>query len=230
MPNPVTEGYRAARELRQRRGLGKQQRLDPFELASSLGIVVVRRPLAERRIAGAYLYRSREQRSFILINATDLMTRQRFTAAHELGHWSFERQETVVDDDLECGETHVERRANAFSAELLLPEAAVRAWSVREGWPQSTDEIAELAISYGLSYDATMWRLVNCRVVENGSRFRDSSSVSADRRAQLNLRGEEETTYPPEFLRWTDQALETNLISPARFRELRSGAPAEMRF
>lgn len=230
MANPVTEGYRGARALRRQLRLDGRQRVDPFELAHQLGIVVVRRPLVERRIAGVYLHRPADGRSFVLVNSSDLLVRQRFTAAHELGHWRFDRESVVVDDDFEGGYTAEERRANAFAAELLLPEAAIGSWKPQRPWGESVDDIASLAVTYGLSYDATLWRLRNCGIAMDDEQLRTRrGEIASEYRTQLATRGEEATILPAEFISLTDAALERHLISRKRYEELRGQASA-MRF
>src|SRR6476620_6190241 len=80
----------------------------------------------------------------IRVNAAEAMSgdttirRHRFTIAHELGHWicharesddaapSYCRSQDVSQDT----DRTLEREANIFGAELLMPEAAVRtAWA-----------------------------------------------------------------------------------------------------
>jgi len=70
----------------------------------------------------------------IFVNAAEPGTRQRFTIAHELGHWICQcldgPSEPVYcrDADLEASADRArEREANVFAAELLMPEEAVRA-------------------------------------------------------------------------------------------------------
>jgi Zn-dependent peptidase ImmA (M78 family) len=230
MSNPVTEGYKGARELRRSLDVGRHQRVDPFELARRLNIIVVRRPLNERKIAGAYLYRAAEDRSFILVNATDVLARQRFTAAHELGHWRFDRQQsTVVDDDLEHSSTIEERRANTFAAELLLPEAAVKQWQPERPWGERAEDVAALAIAFGVGYEATLWRLLNAKFLNDTEPLRArQGELSEEYRAQLSARGEEALNLPPEFIALTDAALAEHLISRKRYEELRE--VGEVRF
>jgi hypothetical protein len=66
------------------------------------------------------------------------LRRFRFTIAHEVGHWvchvvGAARSEPVfcrAKDPSEDADRSLEREANVFAAELLMPEAAVReAWS-----------------------------------------------------------------------------------------------------
>jgi Zn-dependent peptidase ImmA (M78 family) len=231
MGNPVTEGYKGARELRQSLDVGRRQRVDPFEVARRLGIIVVRKPLNERKIAGAYLFRAAEERSFILVNATDVLARQRFTAAHELGHWRFDRQEStvVVDDDLEHGSTTEERRANAFAAELLLPEAAVKQWQPERPWGERAEDVALLAGAFGAGYEATLWRLYNAKLLMDTEPLRARyGELPEEYRSQLSARGEETLSLPAEFIALTDAALDKHLISRKRYEELRE--VGEVRF
>ena len=66
----------------------------------------------------------------ILVNAAEAETRQRFTIAHELGHWVCQclegRTEPVYcraeDVGVDPEAKALEREANVFAAELLMPE------------------------------------------------------------------------------------------------------------
>ncbi len=69
------------------------------------------------------------------VDADDILPRRRFSAAHELGHAVLHRErmgryradskKTLLEDDDSMDE--LEREANQFAAELLMPEAVVRA-------------------------------------------------------------------------------------------------------
>lgn len=67
------------------------------------------------------------------VKADDPVGRRRFTAAHELGHAVLHRETMgrfVIDPDIaeaDDATTEVEREANRFAAELLMPEPVVRA-------------------------------------------------------------------------------------------------------
>jgi Zn-dependent peptidase ImmA (M78 family) len=96
----------------------------------------------------------------ILLDARDAEARQRFTLAHELGHWVCQSVDVTVAPEVLCraedvgldpGGRAVEREANVFAAELLMPEPAVRgAW---EGDPEACAE------GFGVSGEAMRWRL-----------------------------------------------------------------------
>jgi Zn-dependent peptidase ImmA (M78 family) len=94
----------------------------------------------------------------IVLNAADIPTRRRFTLAHELGHWVCQclegteqpvfcrAEEVTLDPQAKA----VEREANVFAAELLMPEEAVRA-----AW---TGDRAAAAAAFDVSGEAVQWR------------------------------------------------------------------------
>jgi Zn-dependent peptidase ImmA (M78 family) len=92
----------------------------------------------------------------ILVNVREVATRQRFTIAHELGHWVCQVLEgdtepvycRAEDVGLDPVAKALEREANVFAAELLMPEDAVRVAAA--GAP---------AERFGVSGEAMAWRL-----------------------------------------------------------------------
>ena len=115
-----------------------------------LGLEVER---AELEVSGMLFPAERR----ILVNAANLETRQRFTIAHELGHWVCQclggRMEPVYcraeDVGVDPEAKALEREANVFAAELLMPEEAVRAHYAA----------GMAASSFGVSPEALGWRL-----------------------------------------------------------------------
>jgi hypothetical protein len=103
------------------------------------------------------------------------LRRHRFTIAHEIGHWvchclegratrlapSFCRATDIAHDV----DRRIEREANIFASELLMPEAAVRAaWD--EIVAQShVDPVAATAARLDVSPSAMGWRLFNLGLV-----------------------------------------------------------------
>lgn len=89
------------------------------------------------------------------------LRRFRFTIAHELGHWichALEGADPAVSycrpvDLTEAADRSLEREANVFAAELLMPEPAVRA-----GWEELGLADA-LASRFDVSPSAMSWRL-----------------------------------------------------------------------
>lgn len=105
--------------------------VDLDAMAQELGLHVVRAPLASD-IAGM-LVRDAEARAGyrVVVNSSDPPRRQRFTLAHELAHYMLHRDlvDEVVDNALyrspNLGDD-MERQADRFAAQLLLPAEEVR--------------------------------------------------------------------------------------------------------
>jgi len=103
----------------------------------------------------------------VLVNAVEAMSgetptrRHRFTIAHEVGHWicharanesaaaTYCRSQDLAQD----ADRALEREANVFGAELLMPETAVH-----EAWFALAD-VSEVANRFGVSALAAQWRL-----------------------------------------------------------------------
>lgn len=112
------------------------------------------------RLAGFLFVAGRFGRAFV--NADDILPRRRFTAAHELGHAVLHRERMgrfVVDATI--GETdeatdELEREANQFAAELLMPEQTIRA-RADEMW-QSYRACPRLVLAYQLASELLVSR------------------------------------------------------------------------
>lgn len=226
MDNPVTQGKRRARELRKELRLSPTQRIDPMAIAKALGVVLVGRPLRARQVAGAYLYRSSTDCSFIMFNTSEKLLRQRFTVCHELGHFFFDKKTSIVEElpasaaDL----PPIEKRANAFAAELLLPEAGIKAYNALEEWRTSPKQVAELALSYGSSYVATLWALCNANRINKedvSSLTQRFKELSAETRETFLQPGRENFEIPSTFEDSLLRAHESKAISTRRVAELR---------
>jgi Zn-dependent peptidase ImmA (M78 family) len=224
MQNPVTEGKRAARDLRKQLGLSPAQRIEPLAIAKELGVVAVGRPLRARRIAGAYVHRKGSGLSFILYNTSDGPLRQRFTICHEIGHFIFDKDQSTVEELVPGDTSPIERRANAFASELLLPEAGLKAFKTFEPWGSAPKPIAELALAYGASFIATLWALCNAGLLEKETVEKLQPTVKdlpAETRLLLEQKGAEEYAVPKPFEELLSQAKASKLISSRRHVELR---------
>jgi len=128
-----------------------------------LGLHVGEAPLT---VSGLLLPARRE----VWLNADEARqspARRRFTLAHEIGHWVCQVREgrgAPIHCRLEPGgppvADPVEREANVFAAELLMPEGDVRAM-----WAAGTAADA-LAAAFGVSPPAMGWRLYNLGLVD----------------------------------------------------------------
>ncbi|OZD79255.1 ImmA/IrrE family metallo-endopeptidase [Rhodococcus sp. 05-339-2] len=110
---------------------GKPFPVDPFAIAESMGIRASARFL-EEGTSGMVIAQLRTQPE-IYVEASDTLPRQRFTCAHELGHFV---ERTKSTKNLKEGFAFIDKRtsktdahefyANEFAANLLMPEAEVR--------------------------------------------------------------------------------------------------------
>lgn len=137
--------------------------VDPIKVARALGIATWTSDLQEN-VAGV-LVRRPGQPAEIYINAADHINRQRFTTAHEVGHFIDRARKGDADapvnfvdyrDDLSAqGTNPAEMYANGFAAALLMPAALVR-----EQWAHDPDAVA-LAAKFQVSPEAMRHRLRN---------------------------------------------------------------------
>ena len=140
------------------------------DIAAQLGVQLSREPVSPH-ISGL-LFRD-EQRCIIGLNARNSRQRQRFTIAHELGHFLLHEGELILDtsarmnwrDDTSSLATEAQEiQANAFAAELLMPESMVRrSWEKLsiQGRRAAEPLIRELAAEYDVSLQAMQYRLMN---------------------------------------------------------------------
>lgn len=135
--------------------------VDPVWIANQLGIRVIEAQL-KPDVSGA-LVKKQDADPVIVLNATDSRVRQRFTCAHELGHY-VSRSGQVANEyeyvDLRgptasAGYDQDEIFANRFAAALLMPEDEVRRLRNEGIHPLL------IATRLGVSSDAIGYRLKN---------------------------------------------------------------------
>jgi Zn-dependent peptidase ImmA (M78 family) len=135
--------------------------VDPFHIAERLGLRVYTQVLGAD-VSGMLAKRPGRDPE-VYINADDSLNRQRFSCAHEIGHYS--KRVTGRDDD---SWGYIDRRgpsssegtdpeeiyANQFAAALLMPEHKVRELHKDLG-------PAAMAVAFGVSVGAMKFRLDN---------------------------------------------------------------------
>lgn len=129
-------------------------------------------------LAGAYLVR--RARPFIFVNGAESVVRQRFTLAHELGHFRFGDEAVIDGDDSLTASVKdpKEKAANAFAAELLAPEKGLRGWVAARNDPTVDGElIARLARWFGVSAPVAYYRLKNANLLPAGVAGRNLASM-----------------------------------------------------
>ncbi len=91
--------------------------------------------------------------TFISVNADDPWCRRRFTLGHELGHMLMEHAGCSGEN------THEEREAHIFAAELLIPTAFIKR-DIKQ-----IPNIPRLAKKYLVSQHALTIKLQDCRLL-----------------------------------------------------------------
>ena len=116
----------AAEKILQSLGVAAPEDIDLEAIAWDLGVIGVKhRELdgCEARIAGW------GDRAIVSLDPRPMRRRQRFSLAHELGHWVHHRGKTIFcrSDDIGEGGNHntFEQSANSFAADLILPSYLV---------------------------------------------------------------------------------------------------------
>jgi transcriptional regulator with XRE-family HTH domain len=126
------------------------------------GVDVAVEPLGEG--PAGLLVQHADEIALIVLNRDDHPTRRRFTLAHELGHWLLGDSEPVIVENTFGDDTDIERRANRFAVELLMPEGGVRNVMAKVGDPVSG--VVDGLVRFGVSREAFLNRLVDLRLVD----------------------------------------------------------------
>lgn len=137
--------------------------VDPVLIAQRLG-VSVRQAKLSPGVSGA-LVKSPGEDPTILLNANDHPNRQRFTCAHELGHYISRENDPDAYEYVDlrdifrsaAGTKPEEIFANTFAANLLMPEKEVRRLLSEKHSP------TEMAAYFDVSQDSMHFRLKNLK-------------------------------------------------------------------
>ena len=166
-----TQGERAARALRHELGLGVAP-VDIWEVLRQRGVFVALHDFGDDGGDGLYLWRGSEKEGtpLVVVNSAKRASRQRFTAAHELGHHEMHRFEAadflIADQTVDSDGDEREVAANAFAAYLLAPtEDLVDAVGALES-PLTPAGLVSLMRRYGMSYRALAYRLRNANLIK----------------------------------------------------------------
>jgi Zn-dependent peptidase ImmA (M78 family) len=135
--------------------------IDPIAIARRLGVEVFVADLPDT--VSGMLRKEQNEAASIYIDTDDPRVRQRFTCAHEIGHYL---RHTSSDDGAIAfvdyrgatasrGDDSEEIFANEFAAELLMPESRLR-----QLFGAGFREL-EFSEYFGVSVESAKWRLVN---------------------------------------------------------------------
>jgi Zn-dependent peptidase ImmA (M78 family) len=177
----VRAGTMAAARLHQRLDLrdrveSRGGAVDVFSAIQIVDLPLLLRPL--QGLLGAYLS---EPAPGILVTTQRQMSIQRFTAAHELGHFQLHHKPSLDDESIlrrmpmskQPTADFQEVEANAFAVEFMMPRWLITWHAVRQGWTvhdfSRPNVVYQLALRIGASYEATCWTLVSHRLIKEPS-------------------------------------------------------------
>ena len=151
----VPAGKAAARIIRSALDLGSGPLGELMPIASQLGLVVAYKGFDEG-FDGVCV--ADNNHAVAVINSNTWGARQRFTLAHEIGHWIFGDVDVSprLDRNVFEATDGAERRANAFAADLLVPDDALV-----ELKAASRTSATSFAYEYGVSLTTLGWRIHN---------------------------------------------------------------------
>lgn len=153
--------------------------VDVEELARLAGIDVVKEHLKDATVSGFLQRTTKTGRPVIVVNESNADVRQRFTIAHELGHYFLHASQSVHVDDMDTADAvmyrdHVsalatrlvEIEANQFASELLMPERMISedVTKLKEKNLGMSEVVERLAEQYDVSQAAMAIRLNRVKV------------------------------------------------------------------
>jgi Zn-dependent peptidase ImmA (M78 family) len=148
--------------------------IDVFAAIEDLGVSLLFRPLDG--LLGACIRLPDDAAGIIITTRRDLHM-QRFTAAHELGHFVLEHEGSLDREVRFPGQTSnrnlQEVAADAFAAEFLMPKWLFIHHARRHGWTtkQLTDPLVvyQLSLRMAVSYDATCFGLLAHKILDHAT-------------------------------------------------------------
>lgn len=141
--------------------------------------------------------------------------RRRFTVMHELGHLLMGEK---ISEALKPRE--VEKLCHAFASEMLLPTAALRR-ELADKPSLSLPDLKEIQMTYGISADAIMKKLVDLGAITGDAykRYNIKKNVSEEFKEYM-----EESLYeeqiPNKLQEMTYQAVMMGLMTPGKAAEI----------
>ena len=152
--------------------------VDVFDAFHKIGLELLFRPLDG--LLGAYLT---DPVPGVLITTQREMSIQRFTAAHELGHFSMDHKPSLDDENLLRRATVPEKKpgmplyeeieADAFAAEFLMPRWLMLWHIKRQNWTgkslSNPTNIYQLSLRVGASFEATCRTLFRQKLLDRPS-------------------------------------------------------------
>lgn len=232
----IQQGAYLAEQERRRLGLGDASVPSMIDLLEHGGVKVLLREFPPgSTVSGCYFF-SPDVGPCVLINAADRASRQRWTAAHECGHFLVDRDELPGEIcDTRRRNELFEMRANAFAAAFLLPEGGVDGALAGLGAERQRVEpehAVHLMHDFGVSYEAVLWRLLNLGWISRDRREQLAVASPSALAAALGYPEEDPGASEPQPERWRTIAIDAwraGEISLGKLSELLDVPKTELR-
>ena len=168
---------------------GARTSFDVIGAVAERNIPLLFRPLD--RLWGAFITANDDERGIIVSTKLRLPV-QRFTVAHELGHLMLGHRmsldETIgfAGRNAPTSRPTLETAADTFASDLLAPKHLLLASARRHGTKDELhrpENIYQLSLRLGITYEAACWALVTCEVLTRpeAARLQDASVTDLKR-------------------------------------------------
>jgi len=189
---------------------------DIFNLVAQKGICLIRYPFGKDKLLGfSTIF---EGKKVIVSNSSEILSREIFTVAHELGHiiFDFDDEMSDVKIDIEINDNSediAEARAFYFANCFLMPEEELRKYIKFELGKNHKDlgplDIVRMQLEFQVSYAALVMRLNNLGFIDFDHRillFNERNIITS--RAMFKMlaaderliRTTNEIEVPPQYL------------------------------
>lgn len=163
--------WQSAADLLEQLGVDQNKPVDVFAAIEQLGLWLVFQPL--QHLLGAVVpYGS----GGVMLTSQRQPSVQRYTAAHEIGHWILDQDRLSCDteDDIFTPSGEREHLAQLFASYFLMPPPLVHATAtqhaLRINGPAKAPQAYLIARDMNVSYEACVRQLANLQIVSDKQR------------------------------------------------------------
>ena len=143
--------------------------VDPFKIIRSFGVVYQMAVFHDEGLEGFYLpAEDSDDIDIIVIRVNSRITRQRFTAAHEL--WHYLKDNNQAKENVRSTRDN-EKAANSFAAELLAPIEELKKLAFGERSSDGFvdfDKALKIAEYFGVSFQSCVYSLNSIGLISEG--------------------------------------------------------------
>lgn len=184
---------RKANEFRANCKVGQYGIVNLFNDCERMGYKVLRYPIDDSGLLG--FSTRRDSDTIIFTNTNVRLSREYFTLAHEIGHviLHFQADQLFQDNNKTLNDftdNEKEREANAFAAELLIPEDELRKFLELEindsaNGDFTAIDIARIMSAFSVSFEMTLNRLQELGCINEAQKIRLANEKNEKRVGNL---------------------------------------------